>query len=290
MALKVAVIGATGQLGHDLLRNFSDFNFETYALGHADIEVRSLESVSSALGAIRPDFVVNTAAFHNVSLCESEPDMAHEVNVVGAVNVAKTAREIGAKNVYISTDYVFSGAIPAGSFNYIDSQTNAQTVYGKTKSEAEVLTLEISPENLVFRISSVFGKAGSSGKGGNFIEAILKKISTGEVAQVVSDTRMTPTYTLTAADILRNLLEDGVSGIQHGSSEGQCSWFELARQAATLIGLENLVDPIDSPNDAFPIRPVNSSLDTSSLRVLGIENEHWTDSVYKYMREKGHVK
>lgn len=289
MVMAIAVIGSQGQLGRDLVEEFEKSGFKVTALTHTDIEVTDLNQVRSVLHQSAPDFVINTAAFHNVNLCEAKPETAYQVNVLGSRNVAVASAEIHAKTIFTSTDYVFDGSVLAGQFNSPNDPTNPVNTYGKTKREAEMELLDISSENLVFRISSVFGAAGSSGKGGNFIEAILKKVKSGEPAEVVEDTLMSPTYTRTTARIIRNLLELGASGIHHGSSVGQCSWFDLAKDAATKTGLGHLVLPVASQADQTPVRPVNSSLATEGLATLGIENEHWTESVSKYLSEKGYL-
>ena len=289
MATKVAVIGSSGQLGQDLVFEFKNNNFDVFELSHQEIEVTDIESVSSSLKSISPNLVINTAAYHNVLLCESDPEMAYSVNVEGSFNVAQIAKEVGAKNVYISTDYVFDGELPKGEFNKTSDSPSPLNVYGVTKFLAEERVLEVDPNSLIFRVSSVFGKAGSSGKGGNFIEAILSKTARGEVAEVVNDTLMSPTYTKSASSILRNLFSLGVEGVQHGSSIGQCSWFDLAYFAAEQVGRSRLVSPIQSEASQKPRRPINSSLETSELSELGILNEEWRESVVNYLIDKGHV-
>jgi dTDP-4-dehydrorhamnose reductase len=289
MPVRIAVIGALGQLGQDIVSGSNKANLEIIPLTHRDIEVTNISSVNKALVSIRPNVVINTAAFHNVSMCESSPEMAYSVNTVGASNVAVVSAALGAKNVFISTDYVFAGDIPNGQYNKLTTPPAPVNVYGNTKLAGEEAVRDISSENLIFRISSVFGTAGSSGKGGNFIEAIIRKVSLGEIADVVDDSLMSPTYTVTASKILLQLLQNDVSGIQHGSSAGQCSWFELASFAASKIGKEDLVRPICSPVNQVPARPVNSSLDTTPLGDIGVKNIDWQESVTRYLEEKGHL-
>ena len=286
--MKVAIIGSNGQLGQDLVAEFTSQNYEVVELRHKDIEISDIDSVNGALQLHRPQLVINTAAYHNVSLCESSPDIARAVNVEGSKNVSQVAREIGAKTVFISTDFVFDGFLPSGNFNKVSDRPAPINTYGETKYFGEQQALEVDARNLVFRISSVFGKAGSSGKGANFIEAILAKTARGEVAEVIDDTLMSPTYTKRAASILHTLLSIGAEGIQHGSSIGQCSWFELASFAAHKVGRSNLVIPVKSSLSQSPRRPINSSLDTSCLTALGVVNEEWRESVTNYLFEKGH--
>lgn len=289
MTLKVAVIGANGQLGSDLVNVLKESNFEVFPLTHQDIEISEISSVKSSLGDIRPDFVINTAAFHNVNLCESNPDMARLINAEGALNVARVSSELRAKTVFVSTDYVFSGDLPADSFNKTTDKPAPINIYGKTKLAGEQQVLEIDPDNLVFRISSVFGIAGSSGKGGNFIEAILSKVSKGEIAEVVDDSLMSPTYSRNASAVLSQLISIGASGVHHGSLVGKCSWFDLAFFAAKEIGKSGMISPIQGLKNQTVLRPHNSSLDTSGLKAFGLANLEWQEGVTLYLKEKGHL-
>lgn len=289
MSIKVAIIGANGQLGSDLVKVFRESNFEVFALTHEDIEISEINSVKTSLGAVRPDFVINTAAFHNVNLCESNPERARLINAESAVNVARVSSELRAKTVFVSTDYVFSGRLPSDSFNKTTDKPEPVNIYGKTKLAGEQQVLEIDPDNLVFRISSVFGIAGSSGKGGNFIEAILSKVSKGEIAEVVDDSLMSPTYSRYASAVLSQLISIGASGVHHGSLVGKCSWFDLAFFAAKEIGKSGMVVPIQGLKDQNVMRPYNSSLDTSGLKALGLTNLDWQVGVTHYLQEKGHL-
>lgn len=289
MSMKAVVIGANGQLGQDLVYELNKESFEVSPLTHNDIEITDFDSVKSALESISPDVVINTAAFHNVALCESDPQKAHSINVDGAHNVAKVSESIGATSAFISTDYVFAGDIPRGSYNKTTDSPAPLNVYGETKFLAEKAVLAIDQANLIFRISSVFGAAGSSGKGGNFLEAILRKISLGETAEVVNDSLMSPTYTRTASVILSKLIKTQSSGVHHGSAIGQCSWYDLASFAAHKVNKSHLVVPVESPEKSFPQRPKNSSLDTRGLVDVGISNQEWQQSVTDYLFEKGHL-
>lgn len=285
---RVSIIGSNGQLGSDLFRFFST-TAEVQGLTHGDIEVAEIDSVRFALADFNPDVVINTAAFHNVALCESEPGKAHAINAIGATNVALAAAELGARSVYISTDYVFNGNLPKDKSYEVDAIPDPLNVYGKTKLEGEQNVLSVSDSNLVLRISSVFGIAGSSGKGGNFIEAILNKVTRGETASVVDDTYMSPTYAANAAEILSKLLDKGVYGIAHGASSNKATWFELAKEAAGSLGLADLVSPVSSPISSEFSRPVNSALSDGLLNDLGIPNSTWQESLSSYLLSKGHI-
>ncbi|RIH83323.1 dTDP-4-dehydrorhamnose reductase [Meiothermus luteus] len=284
---KVAVIGAQGQLGSDLVRVLSEA-YEVVGFTHQELEVADVASVERALGGQGWAAIINTAAFHKVEACEVEPERAFRVNALGALNVARVARATGAKCVYISTDYVFDGA---KGKPYLESDPpRPLNVYGASKVAGEQLCLMTLEDALVLRISSVFGRAGASGKGGNFIETILQKARAGGPLRVVADQVMSPSYTLDVARLLLGLLQKNVRGVVHGANQGVCSWFELAREAVQLCGLGVEVEPI--PSSAFPSpvkRPPYSALASERLAGLGLETRPWREALADYLREKGHL-
>lgn len=281
--LKVAVIGAGGQLGSDLVKVFED----VVALGHKDIEVTDPSSCE-VLQKIAPDAVINTAAFHRTDGCENEPEKAFEVNAIGALNVARICSSIGAVNVYISTDYVFSGT--SGHY-YEEDPVRPINVYGSSKLAGEVLTRAYSPEHYILRVSSLFGTAGASGKGGNFIETMIRNVNKEDGLKVVDDVVMSPTYTLDAAEAIRAVLERGLRfDTYHVTNYGSCSWFEFAQAIFQLLGKTPAIHPIiSSEYPTLARRPSDSSLSNHRLREAGIEMRFWKDALKAYLVEKGHI-
>lgn len=287
-ALKVSVIGANGQLGTDLVMIFEKTGHSIQPLTRSEVDITNLDSVSAALGAFVPEVVINTAAYVNVNLAETSEADATLVNVAGAANVARVAESLGARTVQISTDFIFDGSKPFGEKYETHEAAGPLNVYGRTKYEGELAVARETDNLLIYRISSVFGAAGSSGKGGNFIEAILKKVRSGEVANVIGDNRMTPTYTRESARLLEVLVSAGAVGVQHGSSLDACSWFDLASYAAGKVSLGNLVlESVSEPNPAVK-RPANSSLSVSGLDEFGISSVPWQFAVDEYLAEKGY--
>ncbi len=288
--MKVAVTGSTGQLGTDVVQVFRESGrVEVVPLTHEQIEIASLDSVRAALTACKPDAVINSAAFHQVDKCEEDPDQAFKVNAMGAWNVARVCSEIGAYCVYISTDYVFDGG-KQSPYDEADAPMPL-SVYGVSKLSGEYLTRSAAPSSLVARIASVFGKSGARGKGGNFIEAILKKAKTGEGLKVVNDTPMTPTYTMDAARALLEIVHKRPSGILHVTNQPACTWFDFARKAVELCGLKVDCTPVTS--DAFPSkvrRPSYSALSGKRLaETLGRPMRPWPEALRAYLLEKGHI-
>ncbi len=287
--LKVALIGANGQLGSDIASHFSQCDrYQLTALTRADIDIRKSDLVDQVLTSQKFDVVINSAAYVRVDDCEQEFETAFSVNAIGALNVARTCRDIGALCVYISTDYVFRGDRQSP---YTESDiADPISIYGTSKLTGEYLVKQTAPRSLILRISSVFGKAGASGKGGNFVETIIKKAKTGDPIKVVNDILMSPTYTYDAARLLDDLLQSGTEGIIHGANVGQCSWYEFAVQALYLAGIDRLIEAI--PAAAFPTkatRPMNSALISDRLNAIAtFKMRPWQEALAAYLVEKSY--
>jgi dTDP-4-dehydrorhamnose reductase len=281
--MRVAVIGASGQLGTDLVRVFGD---RAIAITHRDLEVTDAEAVRRLLSQLGPDAVVNTAAFHRVDACEEDPDLAWRVNALGARHVALACAEINAACVYVSTDYVFDGE-KGGPYTEEDRPRPLNT-YGITKLAGEHYTM-LCPRHYVVRVASLFGAAGASGKGGNFVETMIKKARAGEPVRVVDDIRMSPTYTRDAARLIRALLENQYPyGVYHLANAGSCSWYEFASEIFRQLGLEADLAPISSEALAQKARrPRDSSL--ASSRLAGLQVRPWEGALRAYLEEKGYL-
>ena len=284
---KVAVIGANGQLGSDLCKVFQLANWEVKRLVHADISVEDHLSVSKCFEGISLDFIVNTAAMHQVALCEKEITKSWNVNSKGAQNIARVAQSIGAKVVYVSTDYVFDGNKNT-PYSEVDL-VSPINVYGASKASGEIATLSTSSQNLVARISSVFGSAGSSGKGGNFVETIIKKVKEREPLTIVGDIVMSPSYSLDVAQKILSLLENDLEGVFHLSNEGSSSWFDFAQEICSLMEFKVSINKSTTDNLVFPKRPINSSLNTEKIKERGIDQRGWREALKSYLIEKGHI-
>src|SRR5215470_12237445 len=225
--MRVAVIGANGQLGQDVCQAFSAERDEVIALNHSDVEITALESLQTALERIRPDLVVNTAAFSNVDRCESEPMTAFAANALGARNVARAADAAGASLVHISTDYVFDGRQRTP---YTEKDPVAPlNVYGNTKLAGEFFVQAASQRHFVVRVSAIYGHHPCRGKGGlNFVELMLRLSREKKELRVVDDEFVSPTPTVQIAQQLVALSRTSDYGLYHATCEGSCSWFEFA--------------------------------------------------------------
>jgi dTDP-4-dehydrorhamnose reductase len=287
---KIAIIGANGQLGSDLLQILKKEN--VVPLTHGDIEVSEMNSVSVVLKKYQPDIIINTAAYHRVDDCETELVKAFQVNAIGARNVAVVAQEIGAKLVFISTDYVFGGGEPR-DIPYTEFDTPIPvSVYGKAKLAGEDFIRHLCTRYFIVRGSGLFGVAGSSGKGGNFIETMLRLGKERDELKVVSNQIFSPTYTQDLASKIVQLSRTNYYGTFHITNSGTCSWYDFTKEILILAGLNTKVTSIIS--DQYPQkarRPAYSVLDHFHLRLLGMDDlPPWQVALKDYMKAKGHIK
>ncbi len=285
----VSIIGPNGQLGTDLVKIFTNAGWKVNQITHKQIIVEKIDSVSDALKKNKADWIINTAAFHKVEECEKDPERAWLINATGPQNVAQVANELGSRVVFISSDYVFSGSLPIELSYKEHHNVSPVNSYGHSKAAGEVATLSANLNNLVVRISSVFGAAGSSGKGGNFVETIINKARAGDAFDVVDDIFMSPTYSVDASRKVLELLTHEKHGIYNSSNAGVTSWFGLATEILNLTKLKTSITPSKSNKDSFPKRPRNSSLDTSKVERILSESPTWPEGLRNYLIERGHL-
>ena len=283
--MRLLVFGGWGQFGSELPVAAGE-RHEIARPAHQEVDVTDEAAVRAAVSAHEPDVVVDAAAFHQVDRCESEPGSALQVNALGAVNVARAARRAGARAVYVSTDYVFDGT--KGEAYAEDDRPDPVNVYGLSKMAGERGVRLSCPDHLVVRLSGLFGHAGSSGKGGNFVETILSKAEAGERLSVVSDQRLAPTAAADAASRLVWLLENGApAGTYHLVNRGSCSWFEFARAILHGAGLRADLTPRGTGEQEVR-RPAFSVLADTRTGPLGLDPARpWRDALDWYLAERG---
>jgi dTDP-4-dehydrorhamnose reductase len=284
--MKIIVIGSTGQLGTDLMKTLND-GHEVVGLAHKDIEVADYDSCL-ILKEHRPEIVINTAAFHKTDQCEEEPLKTFSVNALGARNVALVSKEIAATAVFISTDYVFDGSKKEP---YTEDDVPAPiNTYGISKLAAEHFTRQ-NPKQYIVRIASVFGKAGASGKGENFVETMIIKAKKNETITVIDDMWMSPTYTKDSASILKGILELQLPfGVYHATNKGCCSWYQFAQEIFQITGLNPTLTPIKTEQLSLKARrPRFSALTSTKLSRYNLEPREWKEALRAYLIEKGHI-
>ena len=285
--MKVVVIGATGQLGQDLMQVFGE---EAVGLSHQDLDVTDGVDVASAMHSFRPDWVINTSAFHRVDDCEINPSLAFAVNAVGASNVARAAADVGARVVFFSTDYVFGGQEDRGRGDPYEEGDEPQplNVYGISKVAGEQLVMRANPRHVVVRSAGLYGMA-TSRKGWTFPELMINKARSDGRVSVVTDQVLSPTFTTDLAQKSKELVEHDATGLFHLTNEGECSWFEFARGAFDLAGLEVEMEPIETgETQRRAHRPSYSALATTRLEDVGVgPMRPWEEALEDYLRAKG---
>lgn len=283
--MKVLVIGANGQLGSDLVKVFQAAGDTVVPVTHAQVDVCSEKRVGEILAEVKPDVVISTAAFHRVEECETKPELAFQVNGIGAMNLAKACHRLGVVLANFSTDYVFDGN---GNAPYeVTDPPAPQNVYGASKVTGEHLVAAYAERHFIIRTCGLYGVAGSSGKGGNFVETMLKKALAGDAIRVVDDQILTPTYTADLAEATRELILTGKYGLYHVSSEGHCSWYEFTRYIFERAGLNANLSPVSSSVFASPVkRPAYSVLSKAKLKATGVSIPSWKDALPRYLEER----
>lgn len=276
--MRVTVFGSSGLLGQALMREWRED--EVVGLASRDADIRDAGQVQTVIARTQPDWIVLAAAYADVDGCESHQDRAFAVNRDGAVNVAKAARGVGARLMFLSSDYVFDGT--KASPYEVDDERNPQSIYGKSKAEAEVLLLEALPEVCIARTSWLFGIGGKC-----FPDTILKLAATRPTLDVVNDQRGCPTYCLDLAKAIIHLCRRNARGIVHVTNAGDCSWFEFAHDIVKGSGLTIVVNPVTTEQMPRPARrPAYSVLSTSSLRRWDIHLPTWQDALGRYLQDR----
>ncbi len=284
--MKTLLIGANGQLGSDLLKVFQAAGDMVVPVTHAQLDVSSEEQVREIIAAHKPDVVLNTAAYHRVEECEKKPALAFQVNGTGVMNLAIACKESRAVLVHFSTDYVFGGDPKITPYEETDRRAPL-SVYGASKVLGEHLIAAYCDRFFLIRTCGLYGVAGSAGKGGNFVETMLKKASAGEAIRVVDDQVLTPTYTGDLAEAVRRLVLTGRFGLYHLSSEGQCSWYEFTRYLFECSGMKAQLRPVKTSEFFSSVkRPAYSVLSKAKFRALGLSIPSWQDALPRYLEER----
>ena len=265
--MKILLLGGQGQLATDLAAELRARGHELQIRSHAELDIGNAREVAAQVSACQPACVINAAAFTQVEQCEAEPERAYAVNAVGASNVANAAQASGARSVYFSTDYVFGGP---RSRPWRETDTpQPLNQYGKSKLAGEAMAA-VNPRHFILRVSGLYGLAGSRGKGGNFVEAMLRRAQSGEPIAVVNDQILAPTYTAHLAPAVADLIVTSQYGLYHLSAAGECSWFEFARELFRQAKLEPQLRPVSSTEYGSPVRrPAYSVLDNTKYLGLG---------------------
>lgn len=272
--MKILVTGESGQLGHDVCRELRRRGIEHRGLSSKELDIRDGAAVQRMLEEYRPDAVIHCAAYTQVDRAEEEPEQCFAVNALGTRNIALACGAVGAKLLYISTDYVFSGT---GERPYEpEDETGPLSVYGKSKLEGEKAVKELLDRFFIVRISWAFGV-----NGGNFIRTMLRLSETVDTVRVVADQVGSPTYTADLAPLLCDMIQTEQYGTYHAANEGFCSWAELAETVFAYAGKGTKVQRVTTEEyGAKAPRPRNSRLSKTKLTERGFSPlPPWQDAL-----------
>ena len=282
---KILVTGASGQLGFDCVKELKRRGYRNVlGIGIEELDITDEKAVHDFLHSYKPEVVMHNAAWTAVDLAESHQEEVYKTNALAPKYIAESCKDIGAKMIFISTDYVFDGQ---GDTPFeVDSPKRGLSVYGKTKSEGEDFVIAALKEHYIIRISWAFGINGH-----NFVKTMLKLAESHQELNVVNDQIGSPTYTRDLAKLMCDLIETDKYGVYHATNEGYCSWADFASYIFKTAGLNTIVHPVSTeeykklmPNQAD--RPLNSRLSKKSLDQAGLKRlPTWQDAVNRYLKE-----
>lgn len=274
--MRILVTGANGQLGREVARQGKDH--ELILTDVDTLDITNSKAVKDVIRLNNPEAVIHCAAYTNVDGAEADEDNAFRINVIGAQNIAAGCEEIGARMVYVSTDYVFDGT---GTKAYREfDPVNPQTVYGRTKWQGEEIVRQILGRHYIVRTAWLYGE------GNNFVRTMLKLAKENGCVRVVHDQVGTPTSTVDLTRTIFRLLESDSYGTYHATCQGECSWYEFACEIFRQAGFAINVIPVTTAEFVRPAkRPAYSTLDNYMLRMsVGDPMRSWQDALAEYLK------
>lgn len=278
--MQTLIVGADGQLGRELIDVFATEGSAT-GLTYAELDILDNAELRAAVDRVRPDIIINAAAYTDVERAESERDAAFAVNETGARNVARVAADREIPTVYFSTDFVFDGS--KREPYEADDPVVPRGIYAESKAAGEAVTREIYERHFIVRTAWLYGIGGN-----NFVEKILQAAATRPSLRVVSDEVGSPTYTRDLAEATRALARTAAYGTYHAVNGGYCSRFEFAQAIVKAADLSIPVEPC--PASEYPSkapRPAYSVLSNARLEtVCGFAMPHWTDALKRFMQKR----
>jgi len=284
--MRLLIIGKTGQLGGELAKDALAGKHDVFAPSRLELDILDEAAFMKAVKTYRPDAVINTAAFHNVPLCETEPLKAFQVNCLAVGNMAKIASQSNSWFVSFSTDYVFGGEKREP---YVESdRANPLQIYGLSKLAGEYAALSY-PKSIIIRTCGLYGAHGAESKGGNFVDKRIADSKHGKRIEIGNDQTVSPT---SASDLSKAVLQlithpAKEAGIYHLVNEGSCTWHEFTKAIYGLRGIDIEVIPADRRGMSGNMRrPLYSALANAKAKALGISLPAWKDALERYLGEK----
>ena len=292
MRLRVVLLGPNGQLGRDILFAHEEFGepFDLLPLPRDKLDVAAPGAVERALGSLDFDALVNCAAYTRVDEVEDHAELASAINAHAVQAMAQACAAKQARLVHVSTDYVFGGDVARTRPLREDDPTGPVNVYGASKAMGETLARLASDDVVILRVASLFGVAGAGGKGGNFVETIIRAGREKGALRVVDDQTMSPTATADVARVVVRMLADRCApGLYHVVNTGSATWFDFAREIVSRAGVEATVTPCATGE--YPVRaarPRYSVLDNTKVSAALGAMPPWQDALDRYLNAKGH--
>jgi dTDP-4-dehydrorhamnose reductase len=278
--MRILVVGGSGQLGTEIRRTWTDDDI--LAPPHEQLDIEDVAALEATLLRVRPDAVVNCAAFHNVDRCEAEPERAFAINAAAVDRLAAICGRQGVTFVTLSTDYVFDGRSTRA---YTEEDTpRPLSAYGVSKFAGELLVQRRDARTLIVRTCGVYGVRPSATKGYTFIDRVIAQARASEPQRIVSDVVASPTFAGHLATALRRLLSAGATGLYHAANRGPVSWYDFAVEALRQAGVAGSIEPISASQwKTSARRPAFSALDSGKLESIGVEMPGWRDGISAYL-------
>ncbi len=282
---KILITGSKGQLGRALKKMLSDM-YDLTLFDIDNLDITNIDQVYAVIGEVKPDIIINAAAYTAVDLCEENKVLAHQVNAIGPKNLATIANQVGSKLVHISTDYIFDGKgikLEDDSIRpYIETdEPNPQNVYGQSKLDGEKYITSIIDNYYIIRTAWLYGQ------GKNFLDTMLELAKKHDTIKVVNDQLGSPTSTYELSLMIKAIIQEDDYGIYHGTCEGQCSWYTFAKEIFKLKHIDIDVIPVNS--DEFPRpakRPNYSVLENRKLYDNRLfQFKEWENALSNYLNQ-----
>ena len=287
--MKILLIGKTGQIGSDILRN--NIHHQIYAPERESFDICSRDTFNAVIDDYRPHVVINTVSFHDVPLCEADPFSAFSVNCVAVRDLAIACNRIGSLFVTFSTDYVFDGEKQAAYQE--DDKPSPLQLYGISRLAGEYAALSASSGNtIIIRTCGLYGMSGSHSSGANFVDQRIQDAKTHASLVMGGDQIVSPTYTHDLSKAVLQLIEhpQRTPGVYHLVNEGKCSWYEFTKAIFEIRGLTVKLNPMDRSGKSGEMnRPLYTALANTKARALGIVLPTWRDALERYLAERYQV-
>ncbi|MCE8427572.1 MAG: dTDP-4-dehydrorhamnose reductase [Candidatus Methanoperedens sp.] len=284
--MEILIIGKTGQLGSLLIKDALAWGHKVFAPSRQELDITNMDDFLDIMKTYKPEIVINTAAFHNVPLCEVEPIKAFHLNCLAVKKMAEISQDYNSWFVSFSTDYVFGGEKRTP---YKESDIpNPLQIYGLSKLAGEYAALSYE-NSIIIRTCGLYGMQGASSKGGNFVDNRIKDSKQNKKIEISNDQTVSPTYSGDLSIAVLQLIAhpSKKKGIYHLVNEGYCTWYEFTKEIFKLTGINREVIPVDRKGKTGDMRrPLFSALKNENARKIGIVLPNWKEGLHDYIEKK----